>query len=468
MPPGSTPGRALLIGTVQSFAHREFTSPTVGRLLDQLTPLVEQLDPDEDDARLVKVTHRSFEKSLKIPSRFVAEFAQATTTAHQAWVEARSENNFGKFLPHAEKVIEMRRRYAGFFSPYEHVYDPLLDDFEPGLKTNEVQQIFQTLRLEQSLLVKQISQQDKIDASFLNAHYDEQKQWDFCVRVISQFGYDWQHGRMDKSAHPFTEGIGSQDVRITTRINPNYINTALFGSMHEAGHALYEFGIDPRLARSPLGSGVSLAVHESQSRLWENLVGRSRPFWDYFFPQLQETFPDQLKDIRLEAFYRGINRVQPSFIRIEADEATYNLHIILRFELETALMVGSISVKDLPDAWNSGMADILGICPADNTQGVLQDVHWSEGLIGYFPTYALGNLISAQLWECIQRDIPDLSDQIRTGDFSSLLNWLRNNIHQHGAKFEPQELVERVTGSRIDPTAYLRYLKDKFGTIYRL
>ncbi len=466
MPSGGVTGRGFQLGTVESVAHREFTSAKVGSLLDQLAPMVEQLDPDSDDARLIQVTRRNYEKSIKVPLPFVAEFAQATTHAHQSWVEARQDDNFAKFRPYAEKIIDFRRRYADFFSPYEHVYDPLLDDFEPGLKTSEVAQIFQQLRSEQTILVKQIAEQPEINSSFLYLDYDAQRQWDFCVQIISQFGFDWQHGRMDHSAHPFTEGIGNQDVRITTRVNPNYLNTALFGSLHEAGHALYEMGIDSSLARSPLGSGVSLAVHESQSRLWENLIGRSRPFWDYFYPHLQNKFPDQLRNINPHAFYRAINHVQPSAIRIEADEATYNLHIILRFELETALMEGSLAAKDLPEAWNSGMKDILGIVPQDDSRGVLQDIHWSSGLFGYFPTYALGNLISAQLWECIQRDIPDLTDQIQMGEFSALLTWLRQNIHRHGAKFEPQELVERVTGSRIEPTAYLRYLRTKFGEIY--
>ena len=286
--------------------------------------------------------------------------------------------------------------------------------------------------------------------------------------VISQFGYDWQHGRQDKSAHPFTQSIGLNDVRITTRINPNYLNTALFGTMHEAGHALYEMGIDPAFARSPLGEGTSLGVHESQSRMWENLVGRSKPFWEHFYPQLQQTFPDQLKEVSFDRFYRGVNCVQPSFIRVEADEATYNLHIMLRLEIEIAMIEGSLEVKDLPEAWNLRMQDYLGVTPTSDADGVLQDVHWSSGLIGYFSTYALGNLISAQLWECIQRDLPGLDDQIRSGDFSHLLGWLREKIHRHGAKFEPQELVERVTGSRIDPAPYIHYLQTKYAEIYEL
>jgi carboxypeptidase Taq len=287
-----------------------------------------------------------------------------------------------------------------------------------------------------------------VDDSFLHQHFDEAKQWEFGVRVITQFGYDWQRGRQDKSAHPFTTTFNLNDVRITTRMDPNFLNPALFATMHECGHALYGQGVDPALERTPLAGGASLALHESQSRMWENLVGRSLDFWTYFYPHLQETFPEQLGNVDLLTFYHGINKVQPSLIRVEADEATYNLHIMLRLELEIALMENRLKVKDLPEAWNSRMQEYLGITPPDDAQGVLQDIHWSSGMFGYFPTYALGNLISAQLWEQMQKDIPNLATEVRQGEFSPLLEWAREKIHRHGAKFEPQELVERVTAQR--------------------
>jgi carboxypeptidase Taq len=466
MPPGSAEGRGYQLSTLETHAHLKFTSPEVGALLDELEPYAGQLDPDSDDARLIKVTRRVYDKQTKIPPELVSELAKATAIAHQVWAEARGANNFAMFQPHAEKIFDLRRQYAGLFAPYEHIYDPLLDDFEPGLKTREVRAIFDRLRPQQVALVQEIAARPQVDASFLYQYFDEKKQWDFGVKVISQFGYDWRRGRQDKSAHPFTQSIGLQDVRITTRVNSDYLNTALFGTMHEAGHALYELGIDPALARSPLASGASLAVHESQSRMWENLVGRSFPFWEHFYPSLQDVFPAQLKNISLDRFYRGVNCVRPSFIRVEADEATYNLHIMLRLEIEIAVIEGSLLVKDLPEAWNARMQEYLGVVPKNDAEGVLQDVHWSGGMIGYFSTYALGNLVSAQLWECINRDIPDLPDQIRLGQFSGLLSWLRERIHRHGAKFEPQELVQRVTGSKIDPEAYVRYLKAKYGEIY--
>jgi len=306
-----------------------------------------------------------------------------------------------------------------------------------------------------------------VDDSFLHQPFDGKKQWDFGVEIITRFGYDWKRGRQDKAPHPFTTGFSINDVRITTRVSPDFLNPMLFGTMHECGHALYGMGVAPELERTGLEGGASLAVHESQSRLWENLVGRSFPFWQYFYPRLQETFP-QLADVPLEKFYLGINKVQPSLIRVEADEATYNLHIMLRLELEIALLEGKVLVKDLPETWNARMQETLGITPPDDAKGVLQDIHWSGGAIGYFSTYALGNLISAQLWEKINQDIPDLVGQIREGKFEALLGWLREKVHRHGSKFEPQELVEKVTGSRIDPAPYVRYLTRKYSEIYNL
>jgi carboxypeptidase Taq len=362
----------------------------------------------------------------------------------------------------------LRRRYTQLFAPFDHIYDPLLDDFEPGMKTREVQAIFDVVRPQQVALVKAIAAQPPVDDSFLHLAYDEKKQWDFGVEVITAFGYDWSRGRQDKSPHPFTQSFNIDDVRITTRFSSNFLNPALFGTMHEAGHALYELGVDHALGRTPLAGGASLAVHESQSRMWENLVGRSLPFWEHFYPRLQQVFPEQLGGVGLMQFYRGVNKVQPSLIRVEADEATYNLHIMLRLEIEIGLIEGTLLVKDLPEIWNSRMQEYLGVTPPNDAVGVMQDVHWSSGLVGYFSTYALGNLVSAQLWEKIQADIPDLSEQIRRGEFATLLGWLREKVHCYGSRYEPQDLVQRVTGSKIDPAPYLRYLTKKYSEIYGL
>jgi carboxypeptidase Taq len=466
MPAGSAVTRGQQLSTLGKIAHIKFTSETVGELLDELQTYAEDLDPNSDDARLIKVTQRNYDKQIKVPAEMVAEYAQTTTLAQQAWQEARAENNFKKFQPLLEKVMDLRRRYAKLFAPYEHIYDPLLDDFEPGLKTAEVQKIFSTLRPQQVALIKAIAERPQVDDSFIHLQYDPKKQWDFGVEVITKFGYDWDHGRLDKSAHPFTTSFGMDDVRITTRILQDDISSGLSSTMHEAGHALYELGINHAYARTPLADSASLAIHESQSRMWENLVGRSLAFWEYYYPRLQEIFPSELANVSLDSFYKGFNKVEPSFIRVEADEATYNLHVMLRLELEIALMEESLAVEDLPEAWNTRMEEYLGITPPNDSLGVLQDVHWSAGLIGYFSTYSLGNLISLQLWECINKDIPNLNDQIRQGEFSALLEWLRENIHVHGAKYEPQELVQKVTGSKIDPNPYMRYLESKYKAIY--
>lgn len=468
MPPEGAEARGEQIGTIRKLEHLIVTSEEMGRLLDDLTPLADQLPADSDTARLIKVTRRRYERKTRVPAEMVAELAQLTSTAFSVWQQARPANDFARFRPHLERIVDYRRRYAQLFAPYEHIYDPLLDEYEPGMKTAEVQAIFNNLRPQQVALIKAIREKPQVDDSFLHQHFDEKKQWDFGVEVITKFGYNWRRGRLDKAAHPFTTDFDIKDVRITTRILPNYVGSALLSTMHECGHALYDMGVDLSLRRTPLADLDSLALHESQSRLWENLVGRSLPFWEHFYPRLQEYFPQQLGNIDLWTFYKGINKVEPSLIRVEADEATYNLHIMLRLELEIALMEGALEVKDLPEAWNSRMQEYLGVTPPDDRDGVMQDVHWADGYIGYFSTYALGNLISLQLWERINADIPDLSEQIRRGEFSALLGWLVEHIHRHGSKFNAQELVKRVTGSTIDPAAYLRYLRAKYGEIYNL
>ena len=467
MPSGGAEARGNQLALLRRLAHERGTSPELGKLLDELKPYAATLDPDSDDARLVKVAARTYDKTTRISPKYIVEFAQAITLGQQAWMEARQKSDFSIFQPLLERIVALRQEYASFFPNCEHPYDALLDDFEPGMKTSDVKTIFDGLRPKQVELIKAIAAKPKVDDSFLHQPFDEKKQWDFGVEIITKFGYDWMRGRQDKAAHPFTTSFSINDVRITTRVDPNFPNSMLFGTMHECGHALYGQGAAQELERTGLEDGASLAVHESQSRLWENLVGRSMPMWEHYYPRMQEVFP-QLASIPLDKFYKGINKVQPSFIRVEADEATYNMHIMLRLEIEIALLEGKVAVKDLPALWNAKMKEYLGVTPPNDAQGVLQDIHWSGGMIGYFSTYALGNLISAQLWEKINQDIPDLPDQIRLGKFDALLGWLRQNIHRHGAKFEPQELVQKVTGSRIDPAAYVRYLTKKYGEIYNL
>jgi carboxypeptidase Taq len=466
MPSGGAEERGSAMATISRIMHLKVTSDELRKCLEECEKQTAGMPADSDEFCLVKVTRREVNRRVRIPADWVASFAEATAIGQEMWEQAKGTSDFSRFQPYLEKIVELRREYASFFQPYDHIYDPMLDEFEPGLKTADVQKIFDVLRNEQVALIRELSTRPQVESSFLRQFYPENVQWDFGVDVVTNMGFDWNRGRQDSSAHPFTTTFGMGDVRITTRLIPDNLSSALFSTIHEGGHALYEQGFSPALLRTPLATGASMAVHESQSRMWENLVGRSRGFWVHYYPKLQMMFPSQLANVSMETFYKGINRVEPTLIRTESDEATYNLHIMLRLELEIALLERKVEVKDLPGIWRDRMQEYLGVVPKDDAHGVLQDIHWAGGLIGYFPTYALGNVISAQVWESISKDIPDLDDQISSGNFKPLLEWLRTHIHVHGAKFETQDLVKRVTGSEIDPKPYLRYLKTKFGEIY--
>ncbi|NOT05958.1 MAG: carboxypeptidase M32 [Anaerolineales bacterium] len=466
MPPGGGEARGQQLATLGKLSHEKSTSDKVGKLLDDLKQ--EFAGSDSDDAALVRVAARNFDKTMRVPSEFVSEQAVVTTAAFEAWVEAKKKSDFSIFHPHLEKVFDLARKYVSFFPPSDHLYDVLLDDYEPGMKTADVQAIFDKLRPQQVKLIRNIKSAKQVKDDFLHKKYAEKKVWDFSATIASKFGYDFSRGRQDKAAHPFETSFSVNDVRITNRYEPDNPLATLFSGMHESGHAMYEQGINPAYERTPLANGVSSAVHESQSRMWENLVGRSLPFWEHFFPELKKLFPTQLDGVSAKTFYKAINKVEPTFIRVNADEATYNLHIMLRLELEIAMIEGKVAIKDLPEIWNTKMQEYLGITPPDDAHGVLQDIHWSAGLIGYFPTYALGNLVSVQLWEKINKDIRDLDSQIHDGKFDELLAWLRKNIHVHGHKYDPQDLVKNVAGSKIDPSAYVRYLTKKYSDIYGL
>ena len=468
MPPLGVEARGQQLATLGKIAQGKFTSDEVGRLLDDLKQEYAGAGPDSDDAAMIRVTARNYDKEKLVPPEYVAEHAVVTSKAFEAWVEAKGKSDFSIFSPHLEKVVELIHKYVSYFPPADHPYDILLDDYEPGMKTSEVKAIFDGLRPKQVELLKAIAASKPIRSDFLHRKFNEKKLWDFGVEVVSQFGYDWNRGRQDKAPHPFETSFSVNDVRITTRFEKKNPLAMLFGTMHESGHAMYEQGINSAYERTSLQGGTSLAVHESQSRMWENLVGRSFAFWEHYYPKLKKLFPSQLDGINLKTFYKAINKVEPSFIRVNADEATYNLHIMLRLELEIAMVEGKISIKDLPDIWNTKMQEYLGVTPPSDAMGVLQDIHWSRGSIGYFSTYALGNLVSAQLWEQINRDLRDLDDQIRAGKFESLLGWLREKVHVFGHKYDPQDLVQRVTGSKITFEPYVRYLTKKYGEIYSL
>ena len=463
---GGAEDRGNLVGTLVGIMVEKMTSEKTARALEEAEKEVAGLDDDNNDVRIVRTARRDYDRITKVPGDWLANFARLTSVSQNAWEVAKEKSDFGHFKPLLKQIVEKRREYANFFAPFEHIYDPLLNEFEPGMKTIDVKNIFAALRPEQVAVVKEIASHPQVDNSFLVKDYEDQKQWDFGVDVITRFGYDWNRGRQDKSVHPFTTSFGLDDVRITTKIEKNWPAAAMCGSMHECGHALFEQGISPEFRRTPLMGSISMAVHESQSRMMENLVGRSLPFWKFFYPKLKSLFPENLANVSLEQFYRGVNKVESSLIRIEADEATYNLHIMLRLELEIALMEGTQDVDTLPEAWNAKVHEYLGITPPNDAQGVLQDVHWSNGYFGYFPTYALGNLLSAMWWEKIEQDIPDLYTQFEQGKFDGLLGWLRTNIHQYGGKYTSQELSKRITGGPIDPMPYVRYLRSKFGAIY--
>jgi carboxypeptidase Taq len=468
MPRGGAAVHGEMVATIRKTAHEKLTSDEVARLIDTLEPSLPERHPDSDEHRLIAVTARDHRKATRVPADFVAEQAQAVSAAQHAWIDARSRSDFAHFRPHLERIVELKRRYIGFFPPKAHPYDTLLDEFEPGVTTADVRELFAAIRPRQVELIRAIAERPQVDTSFLRQPFPEPQMWAFGEEVITAFGFDWTRGRQDRSVHPFATGIGPDDVRITTRGVQDEPLSLFFGTAHETGHALYEQGIDRAFGRTLLADAASLGVHESQSRLWENLVGRSRPFWEHFFPKLAERFPSQLAGVSADRFYRGVNRVERSLIRVEADEATYNLHIMLRVEMEIDMVTGRVNVPDLPELWNTRMQEYLGLTPDSDATGILQDIHWSIGAMGYFATYTLGNLISAQLWERIGHDHPDRDDRIRRGDFSTLLDWLRTHVHRYGRKFRPQELVERVTGSRIDPEPYLRYVETKYRDVYGL
>ena len=463
MPPGGVGVHGEMSATLRRLAHEKFTSAEVGDAIEAARAAVASEDADSDAARMVAVTARDFEKATRVPADFVAEHAATVSTAQHVWAEARARADFQLFAPHLQKVVDLKRRYVTFFPPADHPYDTLLDEYEPGMKTAEIQRLFDVLRPRQVAVIRAIADRATPHSSLLEAPFAEGDIWSFAVDVVTAFGFDWTRGRQDKSVHPFATGIGSADVRITTRWVEGQPLSLLFGTMHETGHALYEQGVSPAHHRTVLEGGASLGVHESQSRLWENLVGRSRPFWDHFFPALQQRCRAQLAGATIDELYAAVNRVRPSLIRVEADEATYNLHVMLRLELELALVDGSLAVTDVPAAWNARMQEYLGLTPPDDAKGALQDIHWSAGLFGYFATYTLGNVIAAQLWDRFGAIHPARDADLARGEFAPLLDWLRAELHQHGRKFEPQELVRRITGSPIDPEPYLRYLETKYA-----
>jgi carboxypeptidase Taq len=464
MPPGGAQTRAEGLATLHRLAHELFVRDEIGELLERLRPEEADLDPDSDDACLIAVTRRDWEKARRVPADLRAAMTKLSSEGVEAWAQARANDDYASFRPWLDRTLELKHRYIECFPAPDDPYDVLLDDFEQGMRTAEVRRVFD--RLEPAL-------RDLVDAAsgedlepFVTGPYPREAQHELSLVVARAFGAVDDVFRLDPTVHPFCTSFATQDVRITTRYAEDDLHgSSIFSTMHEVGHGLYEHGGDPALDRSPLATGCSSALHESQSRLWENVIGRSQPFWRWFYPQFRDGFAGVLADVPLERFHRAINRARPSLIRVDADETTYGLHIILRFQLEQELLFGGLSTADLPDTWNTRMEELVGVRPPNDRVGCLQDVHWSGGMFGYFPTYQLGNVLSVQIWERLVADLPDAYEQVEHGSFGEIYEWLREHLYRHGRKFEPSVMIDRLVGGPIDPEPYLRYLADKNASL---
>jgi carboxypeptidase Taq len=469
MPKAGTTARVQQMTTLNRFTHIMFTSDEMGEMIEAGAAEIEGADYESDEASLIRLLRRNYRDARKLPPDFVARVSEVSGHAHKAWVQAREENDFDSYQPWLEQVVELGQEMADLYGYEDERYDALLDKYEHGTKTAEVRAIFAALKVALVPLRQAIEERGvAVDDSLLYQSFDVDKQKAFAYYIAPKVGYDLSRGHIGTVVHPFASSFNRDDSRITTRWYPDFLNPSLFGTLHESGHAIYEQGTHPDLARTPLARGTSLGVHESQSRMMENIAGRSLGFWQAHYSHLQGLFPEQLGNHSVGAFYRAINKVQPSLIRVEADELTYNFHIILRFELEQALMNGELLTGDVPAAWNDKMEELLGVVPSTDSEGCLQDVHWSRPMFGYFPTYALGNLYAAQFYETAVAQEPAIGEEMAQGKTDALVGWLGENIHQHGKKFTPRELVQRVTGRPLGYEAFMRYATTKFSAIYGL
>lgn len=465
MPPGGAEARAEHVAILSERAHSLFTSDETRRALENAKNA--GVAEGSDDAGLLRVVERNLEIETKLPGDIVAERARLATQGHEVWAKARAESDFKAFQPILERTVDLSRRIAECLGYENHPYDALTDQYEEGATKEFWDEMFGSIREPISNLVAEIKgAKDQPDDAFLYGTWDEDKQREFSLKLIGGIGFRLDRGRLDVAPHPFCSGCGIKDVRLTTRYL-DYLPSAIFGSLHEAGHGLYEQGSPEEWDRTPLAGGVSLGWHESQSRTWENIVGRSKAFWNHFYGDLQSTFPE-LGSVDLNTFYRSVNKSEPTFIRVEADEVTYNLHVLVRFEMETGMLDGSIAVKDVPAEWNARYEKYLGITPPDDRHGCLQDVHWSGGMLGYFPTYSMGNILSYQVWEILEKDLGDVDGLIAAGKFAPILGWLQEKIYRCGHKYPPQELLQRVTGGGLNAEPYLRRIREKYAEIYRL
>jgi carboxypeptidase Taq len=467
MPRAAAGHRGNQMALLARLVHEMVTAPRIGELLSALEGTSLVADPASDAGANVREIRRSYDRAVKLPRDLVEELARVTTEAQGAWQEARENNDYSRFQPWLERIVALKRREADAVGFKSNPYDALLDEFEPGATAAEITKLFAELRRDLVALVATIANSKKTPRlEILQREYAIDRQQFFGQSAAIALGFDFDAGRLDVTTHPFCTGIGPGDTRILTRYNPRFFSEAFFGILHETGHGLYEQNLPREHFGTPCGLACSFGIHESQSRLWENQVGRGRPFWEHFFPRLKQTFPAPLRDVALDDWYFAINDVQPSFIRVEADEATYNLHIILRFEIEQGLLTGDLKPADLPGAWNEQFQKMLGITPPTDAQGCLQDIHWSFGGIGYFPTYTLGNLYAAQFMAQAQHDLPALADDFRRGEFGRLKCWLNDSVYRHGQRYRPNELCRRVTGGMLDHLPFVAYLREKFEPLY--
>jgi carboxypeptidase Taq len=458
MPPLGAAARAEQRATLARLAHELGTAPELGALLEELRELEESSEPDSFEASVIRVARRDHEKACRVPSELRAEMTRAGSLGYRAWLEARTARDFAPLLPYLERRLALIHEYVACHEPYDDAYDVLLDDHEPGMRTADVEAIFSRLKDELVPLVAEI--REPVGDSCLSGDFEPERQREFALEVVSRWGMDDRAWRLDDTVHPFATAISQGDIRLTARF-PRENLSGILSCLHEFGHGLYEHQVDERYTRTPLAHGASSSFHESQSRLWENVVGRRLSTWTFFYPRLREAFPERLEDVPLEAFHRALNRVAPSVIRVDADEVTYPLHIVLRFELEREMLSGEVALADLPEAFDAKLREYLGVEPSDVVDGVLQDVHWADSNFGYFPTYAIGNVIAVQLWQRAEDELGDLDQEFARGEFGSLREWLRERVHRWGRAFEPPQLLERATGGPLAAEPYLDYLRAK-------
>ena len=472
MPPAAVEERSEQLSLLEGLLHDRLTDSSLKRLFAELGATEENpggtAAETDVDRGYVRKFFRDYTLAAKLPKKLVVELARQSSIGQNRWAEARKKSDFSIFEPVLTRLLELSREKAGLYGYEDHPYDALVDQYEPDMRTAKIKEVFDGLIPGLKSLLSKIGAAGQVDDGFLHAAYPVELQRQFCREILEDIGYDFRRGRLDESAHPFTTTLGADDVRVTSRYNDSFFPTGLFGVIHECGHGLYELGFSDEIRGNILADGASLGIHESQSRTWENIIGRSRFFWQRYFPRLVELFPQPLLDTEEKGFFRAVNKAEPSFIRIDADEVTYNLHIALRFGLELDMISGDLPVRNLPDEWNRRFKDLLGLTPPDDAQGVLQDIHWSFAAFGYFPTYTLGNLYGAQFFTALKSNYPDWEERIRTGDFSTLLEWMRERIHRHGSVYTSEELCERVTGAGLDPRNFIDYLNDKFGSVYEL